>query len=96
MNERELLEAKTKEELIDELLERRQEIQNLETELAGTNEAEEITDAQADKYANLLAEADRAITQMRVRADPDEYDDDVRLFIAEAIKRHELRQTAKS
>src|SRR5258708_38290080 len=94
-NHRAILEAKTKEELIEELLERLDEVDNLEVELAGNTEAEAISDAEADKYANLLREADGLVVYFqnneltaegRERAGfPDE-----ETFLA-ALKRHGQR-----
>ena len=63
-DERAYLERKSKEELIEELLERRGELDRLETELTAIKAIEGSTDAEADKYALQSAQSDMLVYWM--------------------------------
>lgn len=53
------------EKIETELAERREEIDNLETELAALKQAEEITDAEADKWAKRAHAAEERVRKTR-------------------------------
>jgi hypothetical protein len=58
IRERNLLEGKNHSELVDEILERRREAEDRETEIAGSDAALALEEAEADKYAKLLHDMD--------------------------------------
>lgn len=59
MDQRAILETKTKEQLIEELLERRGEVDRLEIELTETKKALRVEEGESDKYAALVKEVDQ-------------------------------------
>lgn len=65
MDNRQRLESMSREDLIAEIIERQNEAGDREVEFEGLQEAEKVSDAEADKYAALLKEADQLLVYWR-------------------------------
>lgn len=69
MDQRAILETKTKEQLIEELLERRGEVDRLEIELTETKKALRVEEGESDKYAALVKELDILVMSLSEQRD---------------------------